>query len=157
MPASNNERIRDSRTLITPAQLAANLPCPSEILAQVNATRQELHHILHGADNRLAVIVGPCSIHDPVAALEYAERLALLRKQLSGELLIVMRAYFAKPRTTVGWKGLINDPCMDGSFDINHGLHTACELLLKINAMGLPTGTEYLDLVTPHYLSELIA
>ncbi len=157
MPASNNERIRDSRALIMPAQLAANLPCPSETQAQVSATRQELHHILHGADNRLAVIVGPCSIHDPVAALEYAERLALLREQLSGELLIVMRAYFAKPRTTVGWKGLVNDPHMDGSFDINHGLHSARELLLQINAMRLPTGTEYLDLVTPHYLSELIA
>ncbi|SFN39735.1 3-deoxy-D-arabinoheptulosonate-7-phosphate synthase [Formivibrio citricus] len=157
MPAPENSRIRHTTALISPAQLEQELPCPAQTQLLVAKARKNLHHILHGADDRLAVIVGPCSIHDPQAALEYAERLAVLRARLGGELEIVMRAYFAKPRTTVGWKGLINDPHMDGSFDIQHGLRAARRLLLGITALELPIATEYLDLVAPHYISDLVA
>lgn len=157
MSAPEKRRIRHSTALFSPAQLEQELPCPARIHAHVAKTRKSLHHILHGTDDRLAIIVGPCSIHDPEAALEYATRLAALRTRFAGELEIVMRTYFAKPRTTVGWKGLINDPHQDGSFDIEHGLRMARELLLTINSLGLPAATEHLDLVTPHYISELIA
>jgi 3-deoxy-7-phosphoheptulonate synthase len=123
----------------------------------VSNARQALHDILHGHDDRLAVVIGPCSIHDPVAALEYARRLRPLRDALGGELEIIMRVYFEKPRTTVGWKGLINDPDMDGSFQINRGLRTARGLLRDINALGLPAGCEYLDIISPQYIADLVA
>ncbi len=152
-----HSRIRESKALVPPAQIISEFPCSSEVSELVTASRRALHHILHGADDRLAVIIGPCSVHDPKAAIEYATRLAALRRRLAGELEIVMRVYFEKPRTTVGWKGLINDPHMNGSFDINHGLRTARELLLNINALGLPTGTEYLDVMTPHYVTDLVS
>jgi 3-deoxy-7-phosphoheptulonate synthase len=119
--------------------------------------RRALHRILHGEDDRLALVIGPCSIHDPKAAMEYAERLRPLRDALGDALEIVMRVYFEKPRTTVGWKGLINDPDLDGSFNINKGLRLGRRLLCDINALGLPAGVEYLDTISPQYISDLVA
>ena len=119
--------------------------------------RQALHRILHGMDDRLAVVIGPCSIHDTVAALDYARRLKAERDRFKGELEIVMRVYFEKPRTTVGWKGLINDPDLDGSFNINKGLRTARGLLLEINSLGVPAGCEFLDMITPQYIADLVS
>jgi 3-deoxy-7-phosphoheptulonate synthase len=123
----------------------------------VTAARNAIHAILHGTDDRLLVVVGPCSIHDPVAAVDYAERLAGLREQLADRLEIVMRVYFEKPRTTVGWKGLINDPDLDGSFNINKGLRLARNVLSAVNNLGLPAGTEFLDMTTPQYIADLVA
>jgi len=120
-------------------------------------TREQIQSILSGDDDRILVIVGPCSIHDTKAAIEYAERLLATKKALADDLLIVMRVYFEKPRTTVGWKGLINDPDLDDSYDINKGLHMARRLLLDLNEMGMPAGTEYLDLITPQYIADLIS
>ena len=150
-------RIRKIEALNTPAEVIAELPCDDLVSETVAQARAALHAILHGQDDRLAVVVGPCSIHDPVAAIEYAHRLRPLRDALGGELEIIMRVYFEKPRTTVGWKGLINDPDMDGSFQINRGLRTARGLLRDINAMGLPAGCEYLDIISPQYLADLVA
>jgi 3-deoxy-7-phosphoheptulonate synthase len=121
------------------------------------AARNAIHAILNATDDRLLVIVGPCSIHDPIAAVDYAERLAALREQLADRLEIVMRVYFEKPRTTVGWKGLINDPDLDNSFNINKGLRLARNLLAALNNLGLPAGTEFLDLTTPQYIADLVA
>jgi 3-deoxy-7-phosphoheptulonate synthase len=121
------------------------------------AGRNAIHAILNGADDRLVVIVGPCSVHDPAAAVDYAERLVDLREQLSDRLEIVMRVYFEKPRTTVGWKGLINDPDLDGSFNINKGLRLARSVLSAVNNLGLPAGTEFLDMTTPQYIADLVA
>ena len=123
----------------------------------VHQTRQEIADLVHGRDKRLLLIIGPCSIHDPEAALEYARKLLPLRKKYEKELLIVMRVYFEKPRTTVGWKGLINDPHLDGTFDINFGLRQARRLLLALNDMGMPASTEFLDMITPQYYADLIA
>src|SRR6478672_1885884 len=123
----------------------------------VMAARNAIHAILNGQDDRLLVVVGPCSVHDPKAALEYAERLAGLREELSDQLEIVMRAYFEKPRTIVGWKGLINDPDIDGSFDINKGLRLARNVLSAVNNLSLPAATEFLDLTTPQYIADLVA
>ena len=119
--------------------------------------RQAIHRILHGADDRLLVVVGPCSIHDYDAAIDYATRLAAKRRDLAADLAIVMRVYFEKPRTTVGWKGLINDPRLDGSFRINEGLRLARRILLELNELELPAGTEYLDMITPQYIADLIS
>jgi 3-deoxy-7-phosphoheptulonate synthase len=126
-------------------------------LATVTNARQAIHRVLHGADDRLLAVVGPCSIHDSKAALEYAARLKKAADHHAADLLLVMRVYFEKPRTTVGWKGFINDPHLDGSFAINEGLRQARKLLLEINRMGLPAGTEFLDLLSPQYTSDLIA
>ncbi|MGN6101787.1 MAG: 3-deoxy-7-phosphoheptulonate synthase, partial [Devosia sp.] len=123
----------------------------------VLAARHAVHNILSGADDRLLVVVGPCSIHDPAAAKDYAHRLAALRHRLAPALEIVMRVYFEKPRTTVGWKGLINDPNLDGSFDIDNGLRTARSLLLDINDLGLPAACEFLDMTTPQYIADLVS
>jgi 3-deoxy-7-phosphoheptulonate synthase len=123
----------------------------------VYSARQALHRILHGMDDRLAVVIGPCSIHDTKAALEYARRLAEQRERLKDSLEILMRVYFEKPRTTVGWKGLINDPDLDGTFQINRGLKLARGLLLEINELGLPAGCEFLDMITPQYIADLVA
>ena len=123
----------------------------------VMAARNAIHAILNGTDDRLLVVVGPCSVHDPEAAVDYAERLASLREQLADRLEIVMRVYFEKPRTTVGWKGLINDPDLDGSFDINRGLRLARNVLSAVNNLGLPAGTEFLDMTTPQYIADLVA
>jgi 3-deoxy-7-phosphoheptulonate synthase len=156
-PHTDDLRIRGFEPLISPAELIDELPCSEAMSDTVAQARAQLHEILHGRDNRLAVVIGPCSIHDPVAALEYARRLRPLRDTLGDALEIVMRVYFEKPRTTVGWKGLINDPDLDGSFKIDKGLHLARGLLCEINALGLPAGCEYLDVTTPQYISDLVA
>ena len=150
-------RIRGIRALIAPQLLAEQLPMDAASLATVGAARQAIHRVLHGADDRLVAVVGPCSIHDAGAALEYARRLAAEAARLEADLAIVMRVYFEKPRTTVGWKGFINDPHLDGSFAMNEGLRLARKLLLEINRLGLPCGTEFLDLLSPQYISDLIA
>ena len=150
-------RIRDIRELITPEDLMREHPCTEQVSATVTAARQSLHRILHGQDDRLAVVIGPCSIHDIDSALEYARRLAEQRERLKGALEIIMRVYFEKPRTTVGWKGLINDPGLDGSFQINRGLKLARGLLLDINQLGLPAGCEFLDMITPQYIADFVA
>ena len=125
--------------------------------ATTYGARQAIHRVLHGADDRLLVVVGPCSIHDYDAAIDYANRLAAVRRDLDGDLIVVMRVYFEKPRTTVGWKGLINDPWLDDSFRINEGLRLARRILLEINELELPAATEYLDMITPQYIADLIA
>ncbi|WP_269792279.1 3-deoxy-7-phosphoheptulonate synthase [Stenotrophomonas sp. Iso1] len=156
-PHTDDLRIRKLEPLTPPAQLLSLLPCDDETSQTVADARASLHRILHGQDDRLAVVVGPCSIHDPVAAMEYAQRLRPLRDALGGELEIVMRVYFEKPRTTVGWKGLINDPDLDGSFNINKGLRVARGLLRDINRLGLPAGVEFLDVISPQYIADLVA
>lgn len=150
-------RIVDVREVVPYAELQTEFPVSESAARTTYEARQAIHRILHGEDDRLLAIVGPCSIHDPAAALDYAGRLAEVRERLQDELLIVMRVYFEKPRTTVGWKGLINDPDLDGSFLINKGLRLARKLLLDINDMGVPAATEYLDLMTPQYVSDLIS
>ncbi|HEY9280980.1 MAG TPA: 3-deoxy-7-phosphoheptulonate synthase AroG [Eoetvoesiella sp.] len=150
-------RIREIKELSPPAHVMREFACTTEISGTVYASRRALHNILHGADDRLAVVIGPCSIHNPEAAIEYAKRLKVERDRFSGELEIIMRVYFEKPRTTVGWKGLINDPGLDGSFNINQGLRTARELLIDINQLGLPAGCEFLDMITPQYIADLVS
>jgi len=150
-------RISSIRALIAPQLLIEQLPMDAAALATVGSTRQAIHRILHGADDRLVAVVGPCSIHDDDAAVEYAGRLAAESRRLEADLLVVMRVYFEKPRTTVGWKGFINDPHLDGSFAMNEGLRIARKLLLDINRKGLSCGTEFLDLLSPQYISDLIA
>lgn len=150
-------RIGAVRPLISPALLQDELPVPASTLARVEDARARIADVLHGRDDRLIVVVGPCSIHDHAQAIEYAQRLKTTAQALSKDLLIVMRVYFEKPRTTVGWKGYINDPRLDGSFRINEGLRRARELLLEIGALGLPIGTEFLDLLSPQYIADLVA
>jgi 3-deoxy-7-phosphoheptulonate synthase len=150
-------RIVDVREVVPYAELQAEFPITENAARTTHDTRQAIHRLLHGDDDRMLIIVGPCSIHDPEAALEYAARLKGLRERLADDLLVVMRVYFEKPRTTVGWKGLINDPELDGSFLINKGLRWARRLLLDINDSGVPAATEYLDLMSPQYVSDLIS
>jgi len=150
-------RILEIKEVIPPAQLHEGLPVTEAIARTIVTTRRAIHDILVGSDDRLLVIIGPCSIHDPDAALEYAHRLKKLRDELAGDLLIVMRVYFEKPRTTVGWKGLINDPNLDGSFNINQGLRIARKLLADLNEMGVPAATEFLDLISPQYVADLVS
>ncbi|MEP7155736.1 MAG: 3-deoxy-7-phosphoheptulonate synthase AroG [Betaproteobacteria bacterium] len=150
-------RIRGIKELSPPAHLMREFPVTEKASTTVYRAREEIHRIMHRGDDRLLVIVGPCSIHDYDAAIEYATRLQALRLQLEPDLTIVMRVYFEKPRTTVGWKGFINDPDMNDSFDINKGLRMSRKLLLAINEMGLAAATEYLDLISPQYLADLIA
>jgi len=154
---TENLRIASIRGVSTPAQVQDELPLSAGAAATTVAARGEIQDILANRDGRLLVIVGPCSIHDPEAALEYAERLAPLRQQLAGELAIVMRVYFEKPRTTVGWKGLINDPDLNDGYDIDRGLRVARKLLLELNERGVPAGVEYLDILTPQYLADLVS
>ncbi len=154
---TDDVRITDIRPLISPAILMEDFPATPEITKLVFDTREEFRRILKKEDDRLAVMVGPCSIHDTKAALDYAARLVEARKQYGEDLLLIMRVYFEKPRTTVGWKGLINDPFMDGSYNINSGLRMARGLLLDLGAMGIPAATELLDVITPQYLCDLIA
>lgn len=150
-------RIEAIRELSPPAHLLREFPVSDAAAKTVFTTRQDIHRILHGQDDRLLVIIGPCSIHDVKAAKEYAGRLAEAREKYAENLLIVMRVYFEKPRTTVGWKGLINDPDLDGSYQINKGLRIARELLLDLAESGMPAGTEYLDMITPQYIADLVA
>jgi 3-deoxy-7-phosphoheptulonate synthase len=144
------------KELTTPDEVMREIPRTLTATRVVMAARNAIHTILNGADDRLLVIVGPCSVHDPAAAVEYAGRLAALREQLSDRLEIVMRVYFEKPRTTVGWKGLINDPDLDSSFNINKGLRLARSVLSAVNNLGLPAGTEFLDMTTPQYIADLV-
>ena len=155
--AFENLNVLSQHTLLSPSQLHDEVPASARATQTVSAARKAVADILSGLDPRLLVVVGPCSIHDLTAAKDYAQRLKALADELQDQLLIVMRVYFEKPRTTVGWKGLINDPLMDDSFDIEQGLHTARRLLVELNEMGLPCGTEALDPITPQYLGDLIA
>jgi 3-deoxy-7-phosphoheptulonate synthase len=155
--AIDDVRIAEIKELSPPSHILREFPLSPAAGETVFAARSAIHRILHRLDDRLLVVVGPCSIHDPAAARDYARRLAEQRAAYSGTLEIVMRVYFEKPRTTVGWKGLINDPDLDGSFQINKGLRMARELLLDINEMGLPAGTEYLDMITPQYVADLVS
>ena len=150
-------RILDIKEVSSPEEVHAQFPITDEATATIFNTRNAIHHILHDQDDRLLVIIGPCSIHDPKAALEYASKLKAIRERLQDDLLIVMRVYFEKPRTTVGWKGLINDPDLDDSYHINKGLRIARQLLLDIDNLGVPAATEYLDLITPQYVADLIS
>lgn len=150
-------RIVEIKEVIAPATLHNELPITDESSRCVFTARAAVQKILHGEDDRLLVIVGPCSIHDPVAAREYARRLKALRNALVSDLMIIMRVYFEKPRTTLGWKGLINDPNLDDSFEINKGIRIARNLLLDLNEMGVPAGTEYLDLISPQYIADLVS
>ena len=150
-------RIGAVRALIAPQLLLEEMPIDATALATVTHGRAAIHRVLHGADDRLVVVAGPCSIHDYAAALEYAHRLRAACEAHAHDLIVVMRVYFEKPRTTVGWKGFINDPRLDGSFAINEGLRIARKLLLEINRLGIPCGTEFLDLLSPQYTADLIA
>ena len=150
-------RIREIKELSPPSHIMREFPCTSDISSVVYGARRAIHDILNGRDDRMVVVIGPCSIHNTEAALDYARRLAEQRKQHAGDLEIIMRVYFEKPRTTVGWKGLINDPALDGSFNINKGLRTARELLIQVNELGLPAGCEFLDMITPQYIADLVA
>jgi len=150
-------RIREIKEVSSPELIHDELPISDQATETVCEARNAIHRILHNQDDRMLLIIGPCSIHDPDAALEYAQQLKQAREKFSEDLLIVMRVYFEKPRTTVGWKGLINDPGLDDSYQINKGLRLARKLLLDINNMGVPAATEFLDLVTPQYVADLIA
>jgi 3-deoxy-7-phosphoheptulonate synthase len=155
--ATDDVRIREVKKLITPLALLDKLKESADSTQNILATRAEIHRILHQTDDRLLVVVGPCSIHDTKAGLEYARRLMEVRKNLEADLLIVMRVYFEKPRTTVGWKGLINDPHLDGSYQINEGLEIARKFLLDVNELGMPAGAEFLDMITPQYTADLVS
>ena len=155
--ALENLNILAQRTLPPPSQLHLDIAASAAATQNVNAARLALTEILSRRDKRLIVVVGPCSIHDPKAAMEYAHKLKALANELKEQLFVVMRVYFEKPRTTVGWKGLINDPHMDDSFQIEEGLHLARQLLIDLNELGLPCGTEALDPITPQYLGDMIA
>ncbi len=154
---TDDVRIRSISELLPPIAHLYELPISEAAADLVETTRHQIADLVHGRDQRLLVIIGPCSIHDPKAALEYAQRLLPLRKKYEKELLIVMRVYFEKPRTTVGWKGLINDPYLNGTFDINFGLRQARRLLLDLNNLGMPASTEFLDMITPQYYADLIS
>jgi 3-deoxy-7-phosphoheptulonate synthase len=156
LSTTDDLRIKELKELSTPEEVMREIPRTLTATRIVMAARNAIHAILNATDDRLLVIVGPCSIHDPIAAVDYAERLAALREQLADRLEIVMRVYFEKPRTTVGWKGLINDPDLDNSFNINKGLRLARNLLAALNNLGLPAGTEFLDLTTPQYIADLV-
>jgi len=150
-------RIRTARPLVSPAILEEDLPLSESGAALVHGARRAVGDVLAGRDDRLIAIVGPCSIHDPVAALDYARQLKPVADRLARDLLVVMRVYFEKPRTTVGWKGLINDPYLDESFRIDEGLRIGRQLLIDINRLGLPAGSEFLDVISPQYLGDLIS
>jgi 3-deoxy-7-phosphoheptulonate synthase len=162
IPRQQSDRVRDQRIervveLVSPAEILEDLPLGTKREDAVLAHRAEVKSILDRDDDRLLVVVGPCSVHDPDAATEYAERLAGQAADLRDDLCVAMRVYFEKPRTTTGWKGLINDPHLDGSRDVNFGLHTARRLLLEVTDFGLPIGCEFLDPITPQYISDVVA
>lgn len=154
---TDDVHIKEIKELTPPDEVLRELPITDRAAETTYETREAIHRILQGEDDRLVVVSGPCSIHDPKAAIEYAERLKELREKFSDDLLIIMRVYFEKPRTTVGWKGLINDPYLNDSFQINDGIRIARKLLLDVNEMGVPAGTEFLDMITPQYLNDLIS
>ena len=154
---TDNTRITGLLEVSPPNEVISEFPITPAVSELVFKSRQNISDIIHGKDDKLVVVVGPCSIHDPKAAIEYAKKLKHLESSLSSELKIIMRVYFEKPRTTVGWKGLINDPNLDDSYDVNKGLRAARKILLEINEIGLPAATEYLDIITPQYISDLIS
>ena len=155
--STDNTRIIDRRKVPAPYELVNKYPINDEISKLVYGTRNEISQILHNKDDRLFVVVGPCSIHDTESALEYAEKLALQNKKLNKNILIIMRVYFEKPRTTVGWKGLINDPDINETFNIAKGIELARKLLINIAELGLPAGTEFLDPISPQYVTDVIS
>lgn len=157
LTTTDDLRVKEIRELSTPDQVMREIPRTLTATRTVTASRNAIHAVLTGTDDRLIVVVGPCSIHDPDAAVDYASRLATLRESLSDRLEIVMRVYFEKPRTTIGWKGLINDPDLDGSFNIDKGLRLARNVLSAVNNLGLPAATEFLDMATPQYIADLVA
>ena len=157
MHKTDDVRISEIKELLPPVAVLERFPATENASETVYQARQSIHKILNDEDDRLLVIVGPCSIHDTKAALEYGEKLKALREELKGELEVVMRVYFEKPRTTVGWKGLINDPYMDNSFKLNDGLRLGRKLLLDLTDMGVPTAGEFLDMITPQYMGDLIS
>jgi 3-deoxy-7-phosphoheptulonate synthase len=157
LSSTNDTRIRAVRPLTTPALLQEKLPASDAVLKTVLQSRQDISNVLHGSDDRLVVVVGPCSIHDHGQAMAYARLLKAQADALSEDLVVVMRTYFEKPRTTVGWKGYINDPHLDGSFSINEGLELARALLLDVLGLGLAVGTEFLDLLSPQFISDLVS
>lgn len=156
---NKTDELRTARidSLITPAELAQRYPVSTDVARHVTDTRRRIEKILNGEDHRLLVIIGPCSIHDLDAAMDYAKRLQSMRNQYQHRLEIVMRTYFEKPRTVVGWKGLISDPDLNGSYRVNHGLELARKLLLQVNELGVPTATEFLDMVTGQFIADLIS
>ncbi|USD36474.1 MULTISPECIES: 3-deoxy-7-phosphoheptulonate synthase AroG [Ferrimonas] len=153
---TDDVRIDKIKELLPPIAILERFPLDDNAAATVYQARQSIHNMMNRQDDRLLVVIGPCSIHDPKAALEYGRKLNVLREELKDDLEIVMRVYFEKPRTTVGWKGLINDPLLDNSFKLNDGLRTARKLLLELNQMGLPTAGEFLDMITPQYVADLM-
>lgn len=154
---TDDVRIKEIKELNPPAHVLREFSTSDVSEAVTVSAREGIHNILRGSDDRLVVVIGPCSIHDPDAAIEYAKRLKVEADRLKDDLLVVMRVYFEKPRTTVGWKGLINDPGLDNSFDINRGVRLARKLLLEVTEIGLPTATEFLDMITPQYFADLIS
>ena len=154
---TDDERIVAYRPLISPTILKEEIPVTKTASSNIRSARKEAENIISGKDDRILVVTGPCSIHDPKAAIEYAQRLLEIKDELSKNLMIVMRVYFEKPRTTIGWKGLINDPNLDNTFDINNGLRIARSLLLELASIGIPSGSEFLDVVTPQFIADLIA
>ena len=157
MYITDNSRILSRQELPTPEEVINEIPLDKESSKLIFGARRNISRILHGLDDRIVAVVGPCSIHDPSSAIEYAELLKDLSNEIENEVLVVMRVYFEKPRTTIGWKGLINDPRLDNSFKINEGLRIARKLLKDIADIGLPTGTEFLDLISPQYISDLVS
>lgn len=155
--STDDRRITELRPLLSPAILMEELPLSEATAEMINQARITIENIFSGTDDRVLVVVGPCSIHDTQAGLEYAQRLSKIQQQFSKELFIVMRVYFEKPRTTVGWKGLINDPMLDGSFNINHGLRLARKFLLDVADLGLPAGCEFLDTISPQFIADLVS
>ncbi|MGP7998716.1 MAG: 3-deoxy-7-phosphoheptulonate synthase [Streptosporangiaceae bacterium] len=156
MPHTSDTRVLGYEPLLSPAGLLEELPLGSAAAGLVEQSRAEVRAVLDGADDRLLVVAGPCSVHDPVAGLDYARELAGVRDTLASDLLIVMRVYFEKPRTVTGWKGLINDPGMDGSYDVHRGLRMARRFLLDVTGLGLPVGCEWLDPITPQYIADAV-
>ena len=158
MPENTDDlRVRGIQELTPPSEILRQFPLTPGAKSIVTEARHDIHRILHGADDRLVIIIGPCSIHDVKAAQEYGGRLLELKQRLAEDLLVLMRVYFEKPRTTVGWKGLINDPGLDGSYRINEGLRLARQLLLDLNEAGMPVACEFLDMATPQYISDLVS
>ena len=157
MKQTDDLRIAATKELVSPAQIHEQFPITEKSAATTALARKEIQAVMDGDDDRIVVIVGPCSIHDPKSALEYAGLLAKLKAELADDLVIIMRVYFEKPRTTVGWKGLINDPDLNDSYNVNKGLGIARDLLLSINDMGVPAGCEYLDLITPQYTADVVS
>jgi len=157
MLETDDLRIAQTKELVSPAQIHEQFPITEQAANTVAKARKEIQAIMSGQDDRIVAVVGPCSIHDPMSALEYAGRLAELKEELADDVVLIMRVYFEKPRTTVGWKGLINDPDLNSTYCVNKGLGIARDLLLSINGMGVPAGCEYLDLITPQYMGDIVS